>query len=49
VRAYRGYVKTARTVFADPSFSVEQFLLKQVPAEYDALCRRIASELAGAK
>ena len=49
VRAYRGYVKTARAVFADPAFSVERFLLEQVPAEYAALCQRIASELGGAK
>jgi len=49
VRAYRGYVKTARAVFADPAFSVERFLLEQVPAEYAALCERIASELDSAK
>jgi hypothetical protein len=49
VRAYRGYVTTARAVLADPAFSVERFLLEQVPAEYAALGRRIASELAGAK
>jgi hypothetical protein len=49
VRAYCGYVKTASAVFADPAFSVERFLLKQVPAEYAALCRRIASEFLGTK
>ena len=49
VRAYRGYVKTARAVFADPSFSIERYLLDQVPAEFAALRKRIASELAASK
>lgn len=49
VRAYRGYVKTAHAVFADPSFSIERYLLDQIPEEFAALRRRIASELAGSK
>ncbi len=49
VRAYHGYVKTARAVLADPAFSVERFLLEQLPAEYAALRQRVASELVGAK
>jgi len=49
VRAYRGYVKTARAVFSDPSFSIERYLLDQVPVEFAALRRRITSELAGSK
>ena len=49
VRAYHGYVKTARAVLADPAFSIERYLLDQVPAEFAALRRRIASELSGAK
>jgi len=49
VRVYRGYVKTPRGTFADPAFSVEQFLLERVPAEYAGLCQKIASELANTK
>jgi hypothetical protein len=45
VCAYHGYVKTAQAVFADPSFSIERYLLDQVPAEFAVLCKRIASEL----
>lgn len=45
VRAYYGYVKTARAVFADPSFSVERYLLDQVPMEFAALRARIEKEL----
>jgi hypothetical protein len=48
-RAYRGYVNTPRAVLADPSLSIERFLLEQIPPEYAALGERIASELAGAK
>lgn len=48
-RAYRGYVTAARMVLADPTFSIELYLLDQLPAQYDALRRRIASELAGTK
>lgn len=49
VRAYRGYVKTTRAVFADPSFSIERYLLDQVPTEFAALRGRIAEELVGFK
>jgi len=49
VRAYRGYVKTARAVLADPSFSIEQYLLNQMPSEYATLRKRIALELARPK
>ena len=45
VRAYRGYVKTARTVLADPSLSVEKYLLNQLPAEHAELRTRLAAEL----
>jgi len=45
VRAYRGYVKTPRTVLADPSFSVEQYLRNQLPAEYAELHNWLAAEL----
>jgi hypothetical protein len=49
VRAYRGHVEIAGAVFADPSFSIERYLLDQVPVEFAALCRRIVSELSGSK
>lgn len=45
VRAYRGYVKTPRTVLADPSFSVEKYLRNQLPAEYAELRNWLAAEL----
>ena len=44
-RAYQGYVRTSRAVLADPSFSIERFLLDRLPAEFAPLRRRIASEL----
>lgn len=43
--AYHGFVKTPRGVLADPSFSIELFLLAQLPAEFAQLRTRIASEL----
>src|SRR5215475_2806090 len=49
VRAYRGYVTTARAVLADPSFSIEQYLLNQMPSDYATLRRKIASEITRAK
>ena len=49
IHAYRGYVKTAQGVFADPSFSIERYLLDQVPVEFASLRRRIVSELADSK
>jgi hypothetical protein len=49
VRVYRGYVRTARAFLADPSFSIERYLLDQMPAAYAALRRRVASELVRAK
>lgn len=49
VHAYRGYVKTARGVLSDPSFSIERFVLEQLPTEYSDLSRRIASELTSAR
>jgi len=45
VRAYRGYVKTPRTVLADPSLSVEKYLLNQMPSEYAELRNWLAAEL----
>lgn len=45
VRAYRGYVRTPREVLADPTFSVEKFLLDRLPAEYAELRASIAAEL----
>ena len=37
VHVYHGYVRTTRAVFADPSFSIERYLLDQVPIEFAAL------------
>lgn len=45
VRVYRGYVRTVREVLGDPTFSVENFLLDRLPAEYAGLRARIAAEL----
>lgn len=45
VHVYRGYVKTVQAVFTDPSFSIERYLLDQVPMEFAALRGRIMKEL----
>jgi hypothetical protein len=45
VRAYRGYLKTPRTVLVDPSVSVETYLRDQLPTEYGELSNWIASEI----
>ena len=45
IRAYRGYVRTARAVLADPSFSIERYLLDHLPVEFSSLRERIASEM----
>ncbi|HJU72626.1 MAG TPA: hypothetical protein VJ717_02695 [Gemmatimonadaceae bacterium] len=45
VRAYRGYVTTPRGVLADPSHSIEQFLLNELPAEYAAIRETILAEI----
>ena len=45
VRAYRGYLRTPRVVYADPSMTVEKFLLQYLPKEFEPLRTRIASEL----
>ena len=44
-RAYKGFLRAAQTVWADPSFSIERFLLDRLPPEYAPLRSRIASEL----
>jgi hypothetical protein len=49
VHAYHGYVRTGRAVLADPSFTIERYLLAQTPVELAALRKRIESELAEAK
>jgi hypothetical protein len=41
-RAYRGYVIRPDVVLADPSSSVERFLLDQLPPELENLRRRVA-------
>jgi hypothetical protein len=45
VHAFHGYVRTARAVFADPSFSIERYLLDQLPMEFATLRTRITKEL----
>jgi hypothetical protein len=45
VRAYRGYVRTPQAVLADPTFSIEKFLLDQLPAEFEECRSTIAAEL----
>jgi len=44
-RVYKGLVATDRGTFADPAFSIERFLLEQIPAEYAALRPDILSDL----
>jgi hypothetical protein len=45
VRAYRGFVKTPGRTLADPTFSIEKFLLDRLPAELADLRARIVAEL----
>ncbi len=45
VRVYRGSVRTTRAVLADPSFSIEKYLLDRLPPRYAELHSRIAAEL----
>jgi hypothetical protein len=44
-RAYKGVVLTPKGVLADPSYSVERFLLERVPEEFAPLRQRIVAEL----
>lgn len=44
--AYHGFVRKSRGIFADPSLSIERFLLDHIPAEFAPLRARILSELA---
>jgi hypothetical protein len=41
-RVYKGYVTRANGVFADPSFTVERFLLDRLPVELQGLRSRVA-------
>jgi hypothetical protein len=45
VRAFRGFVKTPGTTLADPTFTVEMFLLDRLPAEFAGLRASIVAEL----
>lgn len=45
VHAYRGYVRSASGDLADPTFSIERFLLDRLPKEDSALRQRIEAEL----
>lgn len=44
-RAYKGYVIQSDVVLADPSYSVERFLLDHLPPEFQDLHEHIAVEL----
>ncbi|HJU72778.1 MAG TPA: hypothetical protein VJ717_03460 [Gemmatimonadaceae bacterium] len=45
-RAYRGFVTTSHEVLADPTFSIERFLLARLPEPYAALREKVESVLA---
>lgn len=45
VIVYDGYVRADGQVFADPSMSLEQFLLDQLPEDLAALRERIRAQL----
>jgi hypothetical protein len=45
VHAYRGFVWTGNGVSADPSWSIERYLLDQVPVETAALRDEVVSAL----
>lgn len=47
-RVYRGFVRTARGVFADPSFRIERFLIETVPPEFAQVAQTVRTAL-GAK
>jgi hypothetical protein len=47
IRAYKGYVITSDVVLADPSSSVERFLLGRIPPEFQDLRQRVALEFQG--
>lgn len=49
VRAYRGFVLTAHAVLADPSFTVERYLIDHIPEEFATFRKRISSEIARAE
>ena len=44
-RVYKGQVVLGQSVLADPSYSIERFLLEQAPDEVAPLRGRIAREL----
>ncbi len=45
-RAYGGYVWSQRRTLLDPTFSVEEFLLGEMPSEYHAIRVRVAADVA---
>jgi hypothetical protein len=45
IHAYRGTITTARAVLADPSLSIERYLLNQLPVEFAGLRGRVTLEL----
>src|SRR5947209_2566069 len=47
VHAYHGHLKAVSAALADPSFSVERYLIEQIPAEFAAVGSRITAEITG--
>lgn len=47
VRAFRGTVQTARSVLADPTLSIERFLLETLPSEFSEHRSRLEREILG--
>jgi hypothetical protein len=45
VAVYRGFITRPRVVLADPTFTVERFLVSTLPKEYTSLGARIVAEL----
>lgn len=46
VRAYRGFILTAHAVLADPTFTIERYLIRHIPEKFAAFRKRISSEFA---
>lgn len=45
VRAYRGYVQTQNAVLADPSFTIERFLIEHLPLSLAEWRESVSAEL----
>lgn len=49
VRAYGGWIDARQQALADPLFTVERYLLDQIPPAFASLRERVAAELARLK